>query len=251
MGDRVAEYLGIVIMLVAVVATIALGASVMGLSKKMFYNFSEATNQTYNSVYYRTMEDAEMSDGLVMPAAAALSFLYENQRVIWNVYDNRNYTEKTVSTTGSIVKISHRPVIRQTDSPSYVQQAANISTIGLGQSTRSLAGMANNLNTDSTLDKPSDERLNSGTTSVEPDARYADKGDKMKQAIAFFDKNLGKSCKITVKRNIYYPDYFDVWIHDADCQAANKYHDGLCKWCTKHPTGQGDASEDCVYEYRK
>ena len=144
MGDRVAEYLSVVIMLVAVVATIALGAAVMGLTKKMFYNFS-----------------------------------------------------------------------------------------------------------DSTKDKTSDCILADGVASPEPDERYASHEDKIKQALSMFEKNLGKACKITVKRNNYYPDYFDIWIHDADCQAANHYHDGLCKWCTEHPDGFGTSMRDCTYIYRK
>lgn len=250
MGDRVAEYLNMVIMLVAVVATIALGVAVMGISKKMFYQFSDSTTETYNSIYYRTLEDAESSDGLIMPAAAALSFLYENQSLIWNVYDNRNYTEKTVGSSGEIIKIAHRPVVMQTDAPQYAQQAANISTIALGQSTRSLKHGVNNLHQNSTQDKTSDSIIGAGLD-LEPDERYPEQSDKIKQAIVFFDKNLGKGCKITVKKNTYYPDYYDIWIHDADCQAANKYHDGFCKWCTTHPNGQGVASDDCVYEYRK
>lgn len=251
MGDRVAEYLSVVIMLVAVVATIALGAAVMGLTKKMFYNFSDSTTETYNSIYYRTLEDASTSDGLVMPAAAALSFIYENQNLIWDVYDNRNYTEKTVAENGSIVKVSHKPTVNQVGSPTYVKQAANISTIKLGQSTRSLLHGKDTLNLDSTKDKTSDCILADGVASPEPDERYASHEDKIKQALSMFEKNLGKACKITVKRNNYYPDYFDIWIHDADCQAANHYHDGLCKWCTEHPDGFGTSMRDCTYIYRK
>lgn len=108
MGDRVAEYLNFMIMLVAIVAVIGIGATFMYLGRKMGNSFSDTISKTYADSSIGMLRDLSNTDYMEMPAAAALSLLYDYQDVIYDVYDCRDVSEKVYNlNTGKLNSTKH------------------------------------------------------------------------------------------------------------------------------------------------
>ena len=187
MGDRVAEYLEFLIMLVTMTAVITLGASFMFFGRKMQNMFFDSTARTYADVENGSIRDLSVSDTMEVPAAAALTFIYD-------VYDNRDLTNKEFSNSGQLSKVIHKNPTRR-----------NTSTVA----------------------------------SVSGDTR-----EKMRVAVSYFTEDLNKKCKITAKINKYNPDYYDIYIHDVDCEQEDQYHIGPCKTCKKGTTHAGNCDYD-------
>jgi hypothetical protein len=189
MGDRVAEYLNLVIMLVATVAVISLGASFMFFGRKMQNMFFDETTSIYSDVGVGPLRDLSVSDPMEIPAAAVLTFLYDNQDYIYDVYDNRDITEKSFKKSGQLNQVKHY-------------------------------------------------NLDGRNTTGEPDATV-----KFRLAVSYFTSDLNKKCKITAKVNSTYPDYYDIYVHDLDCE-KDEYHSGACKVCKKGK----QHSDACSYD---
>lgn len=109
MGDRAAEYLNFTIMIVSVLAVITIMASFMFLGRKMQNMFFDSTTKTYSDSTNGMILDLSNSEYLEMPAASVLTFMYENQEAIYDVYDGRDITDKEF-VNGSLTKVTHKNI---------------------------------------------------------------------------------------------------------------------------------------------
>lgn len=107
MGDRVAEYLNMLIMLITVTAVITIGASFMYYGRRMENMFFDESTRIYVDMDTGPIRDLSVSDPLEMPAASALSFLYDNQKYIYDVFDTRDITTKEFADSGKLNSVSH------------------------------------------------------------------------------------------------------------------------------------------------
>ena len=201
MGDRVAEYLNFVIMLILTTAVIALGASFMFYGRRMQNMFTDASIKIYTDMDTGQIRDLCVSDPMEMPAASVLSFLYDNEKYIYDVYDNRDITSKVFADSGQLQSVTHE-------------------------------------------NKTGRSTLNEGDTR-----------DKFRVAVSYFSGDMNKKCKIIAKVNPIYSDYYDIYVHDLDCDELDEYHVGSCKKCVKGDSHSGNCCSvshthndiDCKY----
>lgn len=204
MGDRVAEYLNFVIMLVTITAVIAIGASFMYYGRRMQNMFLDESTRIYTDMDTGPIRDLSVSDPMEMPAAAALTFLYENEKYIYDVYDNRDITSKQFADSGQLNSVSH-------------------------------------LNT-------------TGRSTYEIAKDTGDTREKFRVAVSYFTGDMNKKLKIIAKVNPINTDYYDIYIHDLDCE-LDEYHVGPCKVCVKGANHSGSCCSvnhthndiDCKY----
>lgn len=108
MGDRVAEYLNFMIMIVAIVAVIGIGATFMYLGRKMGNMFFDTTSNVYADSSVGMLLDLSNKDYMEMPSAAALSLLYDYQDSIYDVYDGRDDVNRVYNLqTGQLMSTKH------------------------------------------------------------------------------------------------------------------------------------------------